>query len=386
MKLNMLLNSPLGAVGAPFGIKMKCNPFLGAVGLIGSVMDWDAQTSANAINRQNAMETNQTNKEINESQLAWARDQYEQEKAENRFLVDQAYQRELENRKHNEEYNTPAAIAARLRDAGINPALAMQGGAGSIGASHYSSINAQVGQNPHANQPNMIPMETGAPAQAYTGLGVGIRDSMRLFLESQQQKDSHAKVVSDIAAQRSDSYLKLAKTMSEIKHNNQNDKYISKLIDGIKRDEMFQRDTYEDMVRQQKFTTALTMWNALKAEADTKLSQQAYNLNIDRNSREWQQLYGFLSSVASQNALNSVLGQEAYSRYVNNSWTGARMEFENSKLEEIYNDHKQYWDNILNDQRYDRNYAGWRAFIRSTFSPVMSGIGDATPLMKLMFK
>lgn len=233
----MLLNNPLGA-SAPFGLNKKSNAFLGAAGLVGAIMDWDAQTSANAINRQNTIDVNRTNKEINDSQLAWAREQYNQEVAENRFLVDQAYQRELENRSHNEFYNSPAEVARRLRAAGINPYLAMAGGAGSIGSSRSSSINAQVGQNPHANQPNMIPMDTGAPAQAFTGFGVGFQNMAQIHLAAEKN-------AADISALKQETNNHTLETLAKIANYNWNNKYLKAQMDSVLDDIKFNRENWD---------------------------------------------------------------------------------------------------------------------------------------------
>lgn len=181
MKLNMLLNLPLGANTAPIGLIRKCDVMdgLGAVGaLIGGAFNLWATDDTNYTNLVLNDRTNRSNEEINRQQLAWAREQYEQEKAENRFLVDQAYERELENREHNEEYNTPAAMMARYRAAGINPYLAMFGSGSSGAAGVRSSVNASVGSNPHANQPSMIPMQNPAPMQIPQGFGSSLVDAI----------------------------------------------------------------------------------------------------------------------------------------------------------------------------------------------------------------
>ena len=118
-----------------------------------------------AITGSENMLTNEANKEINEQQLAWARENYELEKAENRFLVDQAYERELENRTHQEQYDSPEATKQRWIDAGFNPSLMMSPTglqSGSVG-----SVGSSVGSAPRHNQPNMIPMQQGSPSKSF---------------------------------------------------------------------------------------------------------------------------------------------------------------------------------------------------------------------------
>ena len=154
----------------------------GMLGLFGNIIDSGNVSATNEANRWMNIITNQTNERMNEAQLAWAREQYEREQAENRYLMDLQYYRDLENRSHNEEYNSPEAMMERYRQAGLNPYLMMsQGHLGS--ASGGSSMSGYNASNPHANQPNMIPAQNGTPEQAYTGFGMGIRDSMRTALE-----------------------------------------------------------------------------------------------------------------------------------------------------------------------------------------------------------
>ena len=83
-----LFNIPLGACTAPFGSPKK-EIFNALATMFSSMLNSADVTATNEANTWNNIITNNANKEINESQLAWARENYEKEKAENRFLVDQ---------------------------------------------------------------------------------------------------------------------------------------------------------------------------------------------------------------------------------------------------------------------------------------------------------
>ena len=166
------LNVPLGLTDPA---RFKCagweEALIGmAAGSFTSFLDSQNIENTNAANERIAFNTNEANKEINKQQIAWAREKYEQEKAENRFLVDQAYQRELENR----AYNSPAALKQRYLQAGINPYLAMYGSGASGGS--VGSLGSSVGSPPKYDNPSMIPMQSGAPMQAYSGFGRGLSD------------------------------------------------------------------------------------------------------------------------------------------------------------------------------------------------------------------
>lgn len=240
MKLNMLLNEPLGAFSAPFGVRKPFASFGGDIAgaLIGGAFGLWAQDDANYNNLVVAERTNRSNEEINRQQLAWAKEQYNQEVAENRFLVDQAYKRELENRIHNEEYNSPSAQMARLRAAGINPYLAMMGGSGSVGASQGRGIGAQTGSNPHANQPSMLPMEQSAPYIPLNGLGVGLQNMAQIHLAAERN-------AADISALKQETNNHTLETLAKIANYNWNNKYLKAQMDSILDDIRFNRENWD---------------------------------------------------------------------------------------------------------------------------------------------
>lgn len=111
-----LFSSPLGASIAPIGNK-KCMPAWLAPALaataagVGNVISGATQL----INDAN---TNKTNYKIWQEQLAYAKEQYEKERLENRSLIDEE-----------RAYNDPSNERERFLRAGINPTLAKYGGA-----------------------------------------------------------------------------------------------------------------------------------------------------------------------------------------------------------------------------------------------------------------
>lgn len=96
----------------------------------------EAQKQANEYNLQATRETNELNKQL-----------YYDQKAENRYLREQEMQ-----------YDSAAAQYQRLKDAGLNPILAMYQGvnAGSVGASSAPSPTPM--QAPHMNPVDYSPM------------------------------------------------------------------------------------------------------------------------------------------------------------------------------------------------------------------------------------
>ncbi len=93
----------------------------------------------NATNLQIAQETNAANQAINQANIDYAREAWESEVA---------YNWEMWNATN--EYNSAASQVERLREAGLNPYLMMDGGSAGTGSSESS---------PTHNQPNQLPMQ-----------------------------------------------------------------------------------------------------------------------------------------------------------------------------------------------------------------------------------
>lgn len=367
------LNIPLGAF-APYGNSNKQDA-LGVLdligGIFGSLMDSGNVAATNEANQWMNIATNRTNMEINQNNLDWAREQYEREKAENRFLVDQAYERSLADRDNERAYNSAKAQAERLLAAGINPALAMGSGALGHAGAGGSTVNS-VGSPAHANQPQSIPAQSGIPMQAYTGFGQGIRDSMRVALESMAQQDSSAKIQSDITSNNVNNWVKLSESLAKINQMDIDNKYKSALTDSIKADLLLGRDTYESSVKLAKYNALLTEYRSMVEQTQVDLNKQALELNIDRNSREWQQLSGYLSSVASQNALNKIVGEKQYAETLGVHWDNVLKEFQNDprRLQQIYTENRQYWNHLLAKMKFDRTYQGFTKFVETLSSVI----------------
>lgn len=281
MNLNSLFLTPLGA-SAPIGVNKKCDVLGAVASIIGSMIDSGNVSATNEANRWQALVTNMTNERINDSQLQWARDQYLQEKAENRFLVDQAYEREIENREHNEWYNSPAQQVARLRAAGINPALAMYGGSGMSGTSH-SSINAQTGQIPHANQPNAIPMDSGAPAVPYTGFGRGISDAIAAYYEGKNQERNDYALAADITFRDNAQRQKTIDQLLEMKKEGTNERWINSQINALMRSISLDENKFEHQKEVDRVNQVLDSIRVQSEQMSVKIQHMLARSNIQLN-------------------------------------------------------------------------------------------------------
>lgn len=111
------------------------------MGIISSAINARSQRAANKANLQMNRDTNYVNWRINQANLDQSKAMFERELA---------YNYEMWNKQN--AYNDPSAQVQRLKGAGLNPYLMLDGGdAGTAGSSTAPSYN----------QPSMIPMQSG---------------------------------------------------------------------------------------------------------------------------------------------------------------------------------------------------------------------------------
>ena len=164
-------NRALGDDSSPFAPCKAHDPFtmIGQLGAANLSMlgNYYSTQDSNQTNRRIARETNAQNYKIWQEQLAAQKEQYRQEVAENRFLVNQAYER-----------NLPINQVKALKEAGINPSLAFE--------SNAFQNNAVVGQNPTSSVPQAPQMVTGAPniPVDFSVFGNGVSAAIQSFLAS----------------------------------------------------------------------------------------------------------------------------------------------------------------------------------------------------------
>lgn len=182
-------------------------PFvIGGTSALNGYLNYESTKQANAANLQAVRETNQTNKDIaaanNEWSLAAMREQ-------NAFNAQQAIDVfNMEN-----EYNTPAKQMQRLRNAGINPAIALGGSATSVANSGDASTPSAAGLptpvTPNIVSPHFQPVTpfTGGLIQAlgdFAKMSVDeanskkIRTMLTTELENLQLNNEGMKIANDL--------------------------------------------------------------------------------------------------------------------------------------------------------------------------------------------
>lgn len=220
---------------------------LGAIGLSGGFglanagLSYLAQREANKAMLQANKDTNEMNYKIWQEQLAWNRDNYNQQVADNR-------ENWLMQFNTTNAYNDPSAQVARFEEAGLNPFL-MMNGQGSV-ASAGSGI--APGQMQGANPPTMQAPPTEAfKSPLMTGLQQGFQSAMSLvnmynsLIESQHTQADTALKKFEVKKGEMTLPLEMQKMSEEI--NNAHLKGLNLFKEGEKFDleNRFLRDTME---------------------------------------------------------------------------------------------------------------------------------------------
>lgn len=152
---------------------------LGAAGgvassVIGGSSASRATRDTNNTNLALARETNAQNYQIFQESKDFSREQ-----------ADTQWEREKEMFNMETGYNNPVQVVNRLRAAGINPALAMNGSLGSAMSSAASGGQPQMAATPSA--PTMVAPQMQSSAPYYANMATGISDAM--FKASQIAKN-----------------------------------------------------------------------------------------------------------------------------------------------------------------------------------------------------
>lgn len=114
-------------------------PFvIGGTSALNGYLNYQSTKQANAANLQAVRETNQTNKDIAAANNEWSLNAMREQNAFNAQQAIDVFN--MEN-----EYNTPAMQMQRLRNAGINPAIALGGSATSVANSGDASTPTAAG-------------------------------------------------------------------------------------------------------------------------------------------------------------------------------------------------------------------------------------------------
>lgn len=219
-------NKALGLNLSPFAPNKACDPYsmIGQLGAANLSMlgNYYSTQDSNQTNRRIARETNAQNYQIWHEQLAAQREQYERERQENRFLVDQAYQRSL-----------PTEVVKNLKAAGINPAFALD-------ANAFSTQQTSVGNNPSSSVPQAPEMVTGAPniPVDFSSFGVGVGNAVANFLQSQKNE-------ADISYLTLKGQNETAETIAKIRNMDKNSKYLNQLADNLEQEFKFNAETWK---------------------------------------------------------------------------------------------------------------------------------------------
>lgn len=266
------VNTPLGQCDTPYTPSRKCNNGAMAAanlasGFMADLINMGNVDATNAANRAIANETNQYNWSIAQANREYDRLVRAQDWSHYLQTDQEAYRRFLENR----EYESVGSQMQRLRDAGINPYLAMYGGSGHAGSSGGSVPS--VGSPPSGHGGETPPFaQTGAPLQAFTNFGQGISQGLANYLSIQASEREDARLQSDLAYTQNKIELEYMEYLSNHQFRGAQAKFWKDQIDQMRHDYNLRRDEYQLKADWQSFQKNAEQYKM--AQKDTELAIQ----------------------------------------------------------------------------------------------------------------
>lgn len=165
----------------------------GGAGLLGGVLGYFGQKSANDTYLQGIDKTNEANYKIWQEQMAHNIDMYQMQSADNLKLYNLQRSNNIADWKMQQEYNTASAQRQRLEEAGLNPYMMMNGGSAGVASSTPHSANmAPASINP-SQAPTMV-----APQQMDSPLNVAIQQGLQSLANVSQALNLNANTDSTI--------------------------------------------------------------------------------------------------------------------------------------------------------------------------------------------
>lgn len=281
MKLNQLFSSPLGAQVAPIGSYRPKRSATAAAIATGIGMGVGSLASAYA-NLKNQADTNEANKEINRENLAWQKEQWKQQ--QENFKLQRKWQ--LEDTASERNWNSVASQAARYRAAGLNPALAMYGGAGQNQV-QTGTVNPTAPSGSYPGQSMQM-----QPAQInLEGLGMSVGQAMQTKMALERNE-------SDMSVARQHVQNETLDTMSKMIQRGFQNEHFKRQAEQIANQIKFDNENWAERSRAIKVANDKIKADQLYQEELTKAQKFANEIAPEMNALEKKRLAGDIAQAA----------------------------------------------------------------------------------------
>lgn len=216
----------------------------GVSSIIGGLFNRGSQSSANRTNLRINRENQKWNEKMMDKQNAWNLSQWNREN----------------------EYNNASSQVARLRAAGLNPYLMMNGGNSGSAQSITSAAPANAGMSNTVN-----PVD-------YSAVAAGVGNAVNQYFNSQLAEANVRKVIAEAAGQEKQNQWLDTKLQAEIEYLKQNTKSGKAREDLDKFDLIHRRSMWSGELAYQSLQNSALAENIINQRANTYLTQMQSTL------------------------------------------------------------------------------------------------------------
>lgn len=264
MKIGLLFNQPLGVQVAPIGNFAPKRSATAAAIATGIGMGVGSLASAYA-NLKNQADTNEANREINRENLAWQKEQWKQQ--QENFKLQRKWQ--LEDTASERNWNSVQAQVARYRAAGLNPSLAMYGGAGQnqvqTGTVNPTAPSGSYPGQQMQMQPSQINLE---------GLGMSVGSAMQSYYNAKSEERADYALGSDITVNHMNARTNYMNAVTKAKEAGVNEQWLNKQMEEVDRRFFMDNDKFKHQLEMDEFARSIQD-ETLKVEKEKVQLQKA---------------------------------------------------------------------------------------------------------------
>lgn len=369
---------------SPFADSRKCSVAGAAItagaSLVGSGISAASVSGHSHQNRVLARWQTEKQYQLAQEQMAAQKEMYHHSVEEQRYIDERNRQWQLADIESERAYNDPKAVAARLKAAGINPALAMQGGAGSmLAGSGYNSPSMPSPSSAPTGSVSASATPVMPPETRPYDLGAGVSQAVQDFM-------SMIGLESDVQRKNVQNANETAQTEANINKLQKDGELSEVSAEKLKNDLYEARETFRIRSQGLQINNDMATAEVAYKKAQTEFvdfQKRFTESNIKLNNAQRERISRLLPFEASQ-MVASAQQLLASARFSNISADDINNTFE-ARLRVLKAQAKQSISNAAgiegNNERQQKDFDNvWKHYIEPILGDVMKAVGIAAGL------